>query len=153
MEDSWEEIVESVREVFEELVPFNKFLGLKIEEMTENTVRVNLEQRGVLVGNYMHGILHGGVISAMLDTSGGLIGFVSLVQKMHKITREEKIARLARFGTIDLRVDYLRPGKGNRFICDARVLRTGNKVVVTRMELHNGSGTLIALGTGTYSSV
>lgn len=29
-------------------------------------------------------------------------------------------------------------------------MRTGNKVAVTRMELNNDSGVLIAVGTGTY---
>jgi acyl-coenzyme A thioesterase PaaI-like protein len=30
------------------------------------------------------------------------------------------------------------------------VLRTGSKVAVTRMEMHNDQKTLIAVGTGTY---
>ncbi|MFM5687316.1 thioesterase family protein, partial [Aeromonas caviae] len=58
--------------------------------------------------------------------------------------------RFARLGTIDLRVDYLRPGRGNEFIATAHIIRAGSKVAVARMELHNEEGTHIAFGTGTY---
>ncbi|MCP4614563.1 MAG: thioesterase family protein, partial [Planctomycetes bacterium] len=51
----------------------------------------------------------------------------------------------------DMRVDYLRPPKGNEFIGTASILRRGNKVAVTRMELHNDEDKLIAVGTGTYT--
>ena len=54
-------------------------------------------------------------------------------------------------GTIDLRVDYLRPGLGQSFSAKGFVLRTGRKVAVTRMELHNDKDLLIAVGTGAYS--
>ena len=60
------------------------------------------------------------------------------------------VRRIARFGTIDLRVDYLRPGKGTGFISSGSVMRTGRKVAVTRMELRNREDLLIAVGTGTY---
>lgn len=49
-----------------------------------------------------------------------------------------------------MRVDYLRPGKGQEFIATAQVIRRGKKVAVCRMELHNEKGTHIAFGTGTY---
>ena len=50
-----------------------------------------------------------------------------------------------------MRVDYLRPGHGEWFEAKGTILRTGNKVAVTRMELHNDSGELIAIGTGAYT--
>jgi uncharacterized protein (TIGR00369 family) len=53
-------------------------------------------------------------------------------------------------GTIDLRIDYLRPGRGRTFTATGRVMRAGKRVAVTRMELHNAEAVLIAVGTGTY---
>jgi len=50
-----------------------------------------------------------------------------------------------------MRVDYLRPGLGQWFEAKGYILRTGNKVAVTRMELHNDTGELIAIGTGAYT--
>ena len=55
-----------------------------------------------------------------------------------------------KMSTIDLSIDYLRPGRGKSIIADGKILRIGNKVAVTRMELHNDEGKLIAVGTGTY---
>ncbi|WP_289306666.1 hotdog domain-containing protein, partial [Escherichia coli] len=40
-------------------------------------------------------------------------------------------------GTIDLRVDYLRPGRGERFTATSSLLRAGQKVYVARLELHH----------------
>jgi uncharacterized protein (TIGR00369 family) len=53
-------------------------------------------------------------------------------------------------GTIDLRVDYLRPGRGNYFIATGRVVRLGNRVAVAHMELVNDSGDQIATGGAAY---
>lgn len=63
---------------------------------------------------------------------------------------EAEIERSNRISTIDLRVDFLRPGLGSRFIVTANTLRRGNKVVVVRIELHNDPNDLIAVGTGSY---
>ena len=52
--------------------------------------------------------------------------------------------------TIDLRVDYLRPGRGERFTATSTLLRAGNKVAVARVELHNEAQVYIASATATY---
>jgi len=58
--------------------------------------------------------------------------------------------RFSCLGTIDLRVDCLRPGIGEAFRAPGFALWTGSRVAVSRMELRNDTGTLIAVGTGTY---
>jgi uncharacterized protein (TIGR00369 family) len=63
---------------------------------------------------------------------------------------EESIQRLRPTSTIDLRVDYLRPGAGERFIARGFTLRAGSRVAVTRMEMRNEKSDLLAVGTGTY---
>ena len=65
-------------------------------------------------------------------------------------TPQEKSERLGNVGTIDLRIDYLRPGLGRYFIATGSILRAGNKVAVTRMELRNDEDAHIAVGTGAY---
>jgi uncharacterized protein (TIGR00369 family) len=94
--------------------------------------------------------LHGGVISSVLDATGGLSVSVSLLEKLQGEPVEEFEKRMAHIGTIDLRVDYLRPGRGKTFRAVSAIMRTGKKVAVTRMELHNDESVLIAVGTGTY---
>ncbi len=143
-------VLQQVKTIFAEQIPFNNYLGIRIERFDWEGASVRIDMRPELVGNFVHGFLHGGVIASVLDFQGGLTAFLSLLRKMEDVPDEEKITRLSKFGTIDLRIDYLRPGVGNYFRADATVLRTGNRVAVTRMELHNDENVLIAVGTGTY---
>lgn len=144
------DIFAEVRRVFEERIPFNQELGLHIGEIGLDRATVHFEHRERLIGNYLRGSLHGGVISAVLDTVGGLIAFPNVLQRVDASDRDAVRERLGKIGTIDLRVDYLRSGVGKSFVATGTILRTGNKVAVARMELHNDKGTLIAVGTGTY---
>lgn len=137
-------------EMYERKIPFNKVLGLKIESLKMEDVRVKFDMKDAFIGNYVHGILHGGVISAVLDTTGGLTASLGVLQKMKGQTAEEIGKSLTKIGTIDLRIDYLRPGKGNCFVATGAIMRSGRRVSVTRMELYNDQDVLIAVGTGTY---
>lgn len=134
------------------LTPFNQHIGARIISVEEDEVRAAIDMQPCLVGNTFKQILHGGVIATALDTVGGAMGFVAVYQfmKQQGLSREERYARMARLGTIDMRVDYLSPGRGQHFEVIASTLRVGKKVFVTRMELRNDSDELIAAGTGTY---
>lgn len=143
-------ILELVEDIFARRIPFNRYLGLHVAAVGQDSVRLRLDMRDDLVGNYVRRTLHGGVISATLDTTGGLVTFVRVLQHMGAGSTEDKLERFARLGTIDLRIDYLRPGVGSFFVASGVVLRAGSRVAVTRMELHNDDDKLIAVGTGTY---
>lgn len=132
--------------------PFAKLIGLELHEIEEDCVRARFDMKPELVGNTFQQILHGGVIATALDTVGGAMGFVATYRfmKQQGMAREERYARMARFGTLDMRVDYLLPGRGQRFVVSGFPLRVGKKVFVARMELRNENDDLIAVGTGTY---
>ncbi len=100
------------------------------------------------MGTSQQGVLHGGVISATLDVVGGMAAMMTAVLREDSI--EDSMQRLKPTSTIDLRVDYLRPGAGERFTARGFTLRAGSRVAVTRMELHNEKDELLAVGTGTY---
>ena len=138
-----------VREVYGNL-PFNRLLGLKVEFLEIDRAGFSFSMKNELIGNTVHGILHGGVISTVLDTTGGMTATGSALERMRNHSKDEIIKWIARVGTIDMRVDYLRPGKGVQFHSTGTVMRTGRKVAVTRMELKNEANLLIAVGTGTY---
>jgi len=145
-----DELIAAINEIFNEKVPFHKVLGLKIKSITNDHVKLFFEMRDELIGNYIRGALHGGVISSVIDVTAGLSAFMGIQEQMSGEPLEKKLARFGRLGTIDLRVDYLRPGRGKEFISTGYNLRTGNKVAVTRIELHNDLNDLIAVGTGSY---
>jgi uncharacterized protein (TIGR00369 family) len=142
-------LLKIVREVYENL-PFNRLLGLKVANLKPDEAGYNFAMENELIGNAVHGILHGGVISAVLDATGGMTATASAIKRMQGLSDGEITDWIARIGTIDMRVDYLRPGRGKRFQSSGTVMRTGNKVAVTRMELRNEENVMIAVGTGTY---
>lgn len=139
------QVEELAREV-EARIPFNRSLGLHLTDLSPTGARLAFEMRDELVGNFARGTLHGGVISSVLDVAGGMAALMAGVEA----PGGDLLARFAVMGTIDLRVDYLRPGAGARFEATASILRSGRKVAVTRMELRNEADILIAVGTGTY---
>lgn len=145
------ELLTSIHEIFAEKIPFNRVIGLDVTSLDHNCPTVRFNMRDELVGNFLRGNLHGGVISSVLDVTGGLTAFLALQQKIKHEPLEARIERFSRIGTIDMRVDYLRPGLGKWFESTGSILRTGNKVAVTRMEMFNDSGELIAVGTGAYT--
>ena len=137
-------------DIYENRMPFDVLLGVKVEHLSMEEVKVKIEMREELIGNFVRGSLHGGVISSVLDLTGGLIASVELLKDLEGKDIDEVGRRLARVGTIDLRIDYLRAGKGAHFIASGSILRKGNKVAVVRTELTNNRKSLIAAGTGTY---
>ena len=141
----------TISEMFNDKVPFHKLLGLKIQSMDHDRVQVSFSMRDQLVGHYTRGMVHGGVISSVIDVTGGLVAFMGAQEKMEDKSLKAKIEKFGRVTTIDLRVDFLRPGLGSVFTATAFPLRLGNKVAVSRIELTNEKDELIAVGTGSYT--
>ena len=139
-----------LKEVIEERIPFNRVLGLSVESFEMDQIQIRIGMRPELVGNFLRGNLHGGVISSILDVVGGMVAWLGVMKKLKDYPLEEMTELISRVATIDMRVDYLRPGLGDFFIGTGSIIRAGNKVTVVRMELHNNEEQMIAVGTGTY---
>ena len=129
-------------------VPFAEWLGLRLGSIEGDRVFIDFETRAELVGNSEKNVLHGGVIASVLDTVGGLAALLGFLTRSDSGADSSELSPW--LSTIDMRTDFLRPGIGERFDACAFPLRVGNRLVVTRMELHGESGHLIAVGTGTY---
>ena len=140
----------ALTDLFERQISFNQVLGLKVLRLGPGGPQMHFEMRAELVGHYQHGRLHGGVISATLDAMAGLAVMVALGEKHREESAEQVMSRFARLGTIDLRVDYLRPGIGKHFTAGAEVLRLGGRVGSAQMRLVNDNDTLIATGAAAY---
>ena len=147
---SSEQLAEHVTQLFSQHMPFNQLLGLQIHQLSADKVEIRLPWNDKLMGNPIQKILHGGVTAAILDTVGGLMAILYAVKDAGDMSLADFQRQLPNVGTIDMRVDYLRPGRGEEFIASAEVIRKGKKVAVCRMELHNQDGVHIAFGTGTY---
>ena len=144
------EYLNSFRDIYEEKIVFNKLLGLKIVSVTPDEVVARIDMRPDLVGHYAYNRIHGGVISAVLDAIGSAAVMACLAGTHMKEPPEVRLERFAKLGTIDLRVDYLRPGIGEHFTIHAHALRVGTRVGTARMEFRGADGVLLSTGTGAY---
>ena len=131
-------------------MPFNQLLGLKLTRFDAQSSEIRFAWQDKLIGNPIHKILHGGVTASALDLAGGTVAAANIIEQLDNINPQTIASSLSKLSTIDLRTDYLRPGRGEQFIATAHIIRSGSKVAVARMELHNEEGEHIAFGTGTY---
>ena len=144
--------LEQIRSYYLELLPFNKVLGIDIDLLDYDTgdATVCFPMKPDLIGNSSAGILHGGVTAAVIDLTGGLSALISCARLHETDSPEQLYKRLTASATIDMRVDYLRPGKGAAFVCNSHIIRAGSRIVVARIDLFNDRHQAIATGTGTY---
>ncbi len=144
------EYLEGFRQIYEEKIVFNKTLGLKLVNVTPEEVVARIDMKPELVGHYGYNRIHGGVISAVLDAIGSAAVMAALAAKHMNEAPEQRLQRFTKLGTIDLRVDYLRPGIGEHFTIHAHALRVGSRVGSSRMEFRGPDGTLMSTGAAAY---
>jgi len=141
------EFIAGLTRVFEEKIVFNQILGLKVTSIKPSLVTGRIVMRPELIG---YNRLHGGVISASIDAMGGLAVMSAIGARHMNESPEQRLHRFDKLGTIDLRVDYLRPGLSHHFDLRAEVLRLGSRVATTRMEFFGADGKLLSTGAGAY---
>jgi len=124
--------------LMEDHVPFNRLLGMKGESVGHGACVLVLPVRAEFVGDPRRPALHGGVVSSLIDTAGGLAAWSALAPG-------ESVS------TVDLRVDYLEPaGLGEPLRAQAELVRKGNRVCHVRIAVTQGS-VLVAEGRGVYN--
>ncbi|MBI2746475.1 MAG: thioesterase family protein [Burkholderiales bacterium] len=144
------EFVLALKKIFEEMIVFNQVLGLRITQVLPEQVRGQITMKPELVGHFSYNRLHGGVISASLDALGGLAVMAAIGARHMDEPPAQRLHRFAKLGTIDLRIDYLRPGIGEQFELRAEVMRLGSRVASTRMEFLGADGKLLSAGSAAY---
>ena len=145
-----DEFIAGVKDIFEKKIVFNEVLGLKVTSLTPTVVTASIDMWHELVGHFSYNRIHGGVISACLDTMGGLACMAAMGARHMDEPPLQRMQRFAKLGTIDLRVDYLRPGIGEYFTVHANALRVGSRVGSSRMEFRGPDGTLMSTGAAAY---
>lgn len=129
--------------------PFHKTLGMSFEVMPDLSVKGYFNKQQSLMGNVARGMLHGGALSAVFDSMGGVTCAINVKEKYKDLPLPERAKKLGRICTIDLKVDYLAPAKAEEFVATGTVVKLGKSVIVVRMELE-AEGKLIALGQGNF---
>ena len=126
--------------ILRDLIPFNRFLGIQLVAAQDGFCRLELPFRPEFIGDAGRPALHGGVISMLIDTAGGMAVWT-------KCRLEDRVS------TIDLRVDYLAPGAPDALIAEGNVVRLGNRVGVVDIRCFQPSQPerIVATGQGVYN--
>jgi len=119
--------------------PFNILLDLEVmtADPEKQEVVMRLKMRPEFERLAGSGQWHGGPIAAAIDT----VGDYALAMLFGKP-----------LPTINLRVDYLRPGK-NTLTLIARIRRSGKTVGVVDVDVLDDDARLIAIGRANYSTI
>lgn len=128
-----------LRRLFNERVPFNQFLGLRLSPLRPGRAEMRLKFRQEFMGDVKRPALHGGVVATMLDSVCGAAVL-------------SRVAPGDRISTVDLRVDFLLPGPRKSLIAQAEVIRVGNQVALAQAKVcAAGSREVVAVGKAVFS--
>ncbi|MEE9427246.1 MAG: PaaI family thioesterase [Paracoccaceae bacterium] len=95
---------EKIGRIFLEALPYSKALGLELVDYAQGTVELRLPYRADLVGDPETSVIHGGAVSALMDTCAG-------AAVMSHPDGPQGTA------TLDLRIDYMRAATPGQAIC------------------------------------
>ena len=136
--------------VLEEKIPFCQLLGMRLTDFDVNRPKLEILKKPELIGNFSQGMLHGGVIASVLDSIGAVAVLMKMAEVQPRHTALEQVAEFAQMSTIDLRIDFLKPARGERFTASAEVTRLGRRVANVLMELRDEEGVRLATGAAAF---
>lgn len=116
-------------------------LGATVERVIPGEVAIGFGFRDDLT--QQHGFLHAGVMTAIADSACGYAALTVM---------ERDAGVLA----VEFKINLLAPGKADRFVAIARVVRSGRTLIVCTCEViadPDGARTTIALMQGTMMAV
>ncbi|MBY6036220.1 PaaI family thioesterase [Fictibacillus nanhaiensis] len=110
-------------------------LQIKTKRIDDYTLEMEMPNSPLLDNSI--GIVHGGLTATLLDTAMGTMASLVPGNKRGAVT-------------VELKVDFINPGVGEKFICRAHVIHNGRQLVRMEGKVSNENGIVIASASGTF---
>lgn len=125
---------------FIEAIPHAQAMGMEVENIGDGVAVIAMNYDDRMVGDPETGVIHGGAVSALMDTCGG-------AAVMSHPSAPGGTA------TLDLRIDYMRPAKpGDRITATAECYHVTRSVAFVRATAVDGDPSRpVATATGAFT--
>lgn len=129
----------AIEQMVREAIPHVKELGAEVVAIEKDAITIKLDYQRRLVGNPETGVLHGGLITTLIDTVCGMAVYIAL----------PKIVPIA---TLDLRIDYLKPATpGKTLVARGHCYKVTSSVAFARaIAFHDDPDDPIANSVSTF---
>lgn len=134
------DVLEQVAHAIAEMVPHNRALGITVAKLSARKVTLRLPWDERLIGNPEKRVIHGGAVTTLMDATCGTAVLLALREPVP-------------VATLDLRIDYLKPGLPDRDVhAEAHCFKVARSVAFVRCEAFHPENPedLIAVANGTF---
>jgi uncharacterized protein (TIGR00369 family) len=118
-----QEKLDLIKQGIEEVMPANRILGMKIEEIRPGYTLIRVPFKDDFIGDFIQGRWHGGFLASIADTAGGIAAATVLNSPFDRVN------------TIDMRIDYLHGAKKGDVYAKARIIKRGKTIIKADVEL------------------
>jgi acyl-CoA thioesterase len=123
----------AIRDLFPNY-PFPTYLGMKIDKLGYGTARLAMRFQNELTQGM--GVIHGGAITSLCDTSAG-VALCTMIDEGDKIL------------TVELKINFISPADSDIF-SEAKIIHKGQRTAVGEVDVIKSDGTLVAKALITY---
>ncbi len=120
-------------------LPFARALGMRLDQIDDGRAEISMDWDPRFIGDSATGVIHGGAVSALMDTCGGaaVLSYPGALGT----------------ATIDLRIDYMRAATpGQRITARAECTHVTRRVAFVRATAHDADReNPVATATGAFT--